>query len=316
MSNRFYNIFKNARIKAFFFFLLLATVFWILTKFSRQYTAIAKANIHYLNIPDATQITDDNIKEIEFDLTTNGFEFLYYNLKNPSIDIDLSRYYVEGEKSIIISKIELAKVISAQLGTILNVQDLSNSQLSVSLDAIISKKVPVVAKTKFTFKDGFRIVDSLKIKPDSVIVAGPSAFLEEINFIETAEISNDNLDKNLSLTISLLTHENNKVSILPQEVDVIVEVAEFSQKEMIIPIDLINVPQGTVVKLIPNTVSVSYNVSIEDFKEITAEDFKLVCDFNDRNVDEDFIMLKLDGSPAGIYNIEFSTKKIDYLIFK
>ena len=85
---------------------------------------------------------------------------------------------------------------------------------------------------------------------------------------------------------------------------------------MMVPIDLINVPQGTVVKLIPNVVSVTFNVSVEDFKEITEKDFRLVCDFNERNADEDFMVLKLAASPAGIYNIELSTKKIDYLIFK
>lgn len=316
MSNRFYNPFKNTRLKAFFFFLLLATVFWILTKFSRQYTASAKANIEYINVPEATQIKDNNIKEIEFDLTTSGFEFLYYNLKNPSIDIDVSRYYVEGEKNVIVSKNELAKLVSAKLGKNLPVQNLSDNQLSIGLDAIISKKVVVVARTKFTFKDGFRIVDSLKITPDSVKVSGPSTSLERLDFIETEEISKDNLDKNLSVIISLLKHENNKVSFSPMKVDVLVEVSEFSQKEMMVPIDIINVPKGTVVKLIPNSVSVTFNVSVKDFKEIIAEDFKLVCDFNDRNVDGDFIILKLSASPAGIYNIELGTKKIDYLIFK
>jgi hypothetical protein len=316
MSNRFYYPFKNARLKAFFFFLLLATVFWILTKFSRQYTASAKANIQYINIPDATLIADNNVNEIEFDLTTSGFEFLYYNLKKPSIKIDVSSYYREGEKNVVITKNELAKLISAQLGTNLRVQNLSSNQLSIGLDAIISKKVPVIAQTKFTFKDGFRMVDSVKVKPDSVLVSGPSAFLVEVNSIETIEILKNDLDENLSLTVLLKEQENNRISFSPKQVNVIVEVAEFSQKEMMVPIDLINVPQGTVVKLIPNVVSVTFNVSVEDFKEITEKDFRLVCDFNERNADEDFMVLKLAASPAGIYNIELRTKKIDYLIFK
>ena len=115
MSKRFSDHFKNSKLKAIFFFLLLATVFWVLTKFSRQYTATAKANIHYLNIPEETQITDETIKEIDFELTTSGFEFLYYNLKNPSIDIDIKKFYVEGEKNVIIPKVELVRLISSQL---------------------------------------------------------------------------------------------------------------------------------------------------------------------------------------------------------
>ncbi|MFT4668899.1 MAG: YbbR domain-containing protein, partial [Ulvibacter sp.] len=111
-------------------------------------------------------------------------------------------------------------------------------------------------------------------------------------------------------------HENTKVSIDPMEVNISVNVAEFTQKKMVVPIQLTNVPQETIVKLIPTTVTVTFNVSVEDFNEINASDFKLVCDFNERNLDEDFILLKLEEGPPRIYNIELSTKKIDYLIFK
>jgi hypothetical protein len=99
MSKRFYNPFTNSKLKGIFFFLLLATVFWVLTKFSKQYTATASATIHYLNIPEATQIKDDNLKKIDFNLTTSGFEFLYYKFKKPIIDIDLKNFYIAGEKN-------------------------------------------------------------------------------------------------------------------------------------------------------------------------------------------------------------------------
>jgi hypothetical protein len=316
MSKRFYNLFKNSKLKGIFFFLLLATVFWVLTKFSRQYTATATATIHYLNIPEATQIKDDNLKEIDFNLTTSGFEFLYYRFKNPIIDIDLKNFYIEGKKDIVIPKDELSGFVSSQLNTNLTIRNLPNDQFVVSLDAIISKIIPIVAKTKFTYKDGFRSIDSLKIEPDSVLVAGPVSYLDEMSFVETILISQDNIDKTFSQSVSLIGHENKKVSIEPIKVIISVNVAEFTQKQMIVPIELINVPLGTIVKLIPTTVKVTFNVSVEDFNGITASDFKLVCDFNERNLDEDFILLKLEGGPPRIYNIELSTKKIDYLIFK
>ena len=316
MSKRFYNPFKNSKLKGIFFFLLLATVFWVLTKFSRQYTATATATIHYLNIPEATQIKDDNLKEIDFNLTTSGFEFLYYRFKSPIIDIDLENFYVEGKKDIVIPKVELMGLVSSQLNTNLTIRNLPNDQFVVSLDAIIFKKIPIVAKTIFTYKDGFRSLDSLKIEPDSVLVAGPASYLDEMSFVETTLISQDNIDKTFSQLTALVGHENAKVSIDPMEVSISVNVAEFTQKKMVVPIELTNVPQGTIVKLIPTTVTVTFNVSVEDFNEIKASDFKLVCDFNERNLAEDFILLKLEEGPPRIYNIELSTKKIDYLIFK
>ena len=316
MSKRFYNLFKKSKLKGIIFFLLLATVFWVLTKFSRQYTATATATIHYLNIQEATQIKDDNLKKIDFNLTTSGFEFLYYRFKNPIIDIDLNNFYIAGEKNVIIPKVELMGLVSSQLNTNLTIRNLPNDEFVVSLDAIISKKIPIIAKTKFAYRDGFRSLDSLKIEPDSALVAGPASYLNEMNFIETILISRDDIDKTFSQSVSLIGHENKKVSIDPMEVNISVNVAEFTQKKMVVPIELKNVPQGTIVKLIPTTVAVTFNVSVEDFNGISAGDFKLVCDFNERNLDEDFILLKLEEGPPRIYNIELSTKKIDYLIFK
>jgi hypothetical protein len=316
MSKRFYNLFKKSKLKGIIFFLLLATVFWVLTKFSRQYTATATATIHYLNIPEATQIKDDNLKKIDFNLTTSGFEFLYYRFKSPIIDIDLKNFYIEGKKDIVIPKVELMGLVSSQLNTNLTIRNLPNDEFVVSLDAIISKKIPIIARAKFAYRDGFRALDSLKIEPDSAHVSGPASYLNEMNFIETILISRDDIDKTFSQSVSLIGHENKKVSIDPMEVNISVNVAEFTQKKMVVPIELKNVPQGTIVKLIPTTVEVTFNVSVEDFNGITAGDFKLVCDFNERNLDEDFILLKLEEGPPRIYNIELSTKKIDYLIFK
>mgnify|MGYP000240209542 CR=1 FL=1 len=316
MSNQFKNPFKSTKLKAFFFFLVLATFFWALTKFSRQYTATVEASIFYVNIPGNTLITDDNLKEITFDLATNGFEFLFYKLKRPRIDIDVRRYYSEGDTQVIVLESELIKLISSRLNADLAVRNLSVKELAIKLDGIISKKIPVKVKTDFSYKDGFRPLDSLKVIPDSIVLYGPSIYLETIDFAETKTLTGKNLDKSVSKTAIISSFENRKVTFDPKEVLVSITVAEFSQKEINLPIELINVPQGIIVKLIPNTVKLTFNASVADFRKITDKDFKVICDYDQRNEDENFMIPRLVESSNRVINIEFDTKKIDYLIFK
>lgn len=316
MSEKFRNPFKNTKLKAFFFFLLLATFFWALTKFSRQYTATVAASIYYVNIPDNTLITEGNLKEITFDLATNGFEFLFYKLKKPRVDIDVRRYYSEGDTQVIIPENELVKLISSRLNADLAVRNLSVKELGIKLDEIVSKKIPVKVKIDFTYKDGFRPLDSLQVIPDSIVVSGPSIYLETIDFAETKTISGKNLYKPVSRAAEIQSFENRKVTFEPKEVLVSISVAEFSQKEISIPIELANVPQGIIVKLIPNTVTLTFNASMNDFKKITDKDFRIVCDYNLRNEEENFMIPKLIESSDRVINIEFDTRKIDYLIFK
>jgi len=316
MSQRFKNPFKSTKLKAFFFFLVLATFFWALTKFSRQYTATAEASVYYVNIPDNTLITDDNLKEITFDLATNGFEFLFYKLKRPRIDIDVRRYYSEGVSQVIVSENELIKLISARLKTNLAVRNLSVNEISIKLDGIVSKKIPVRIKTNLRFKDGFRPLDSLVATPDSIIVSGPSLFLETIEFSETKVITQDNVDKSILRTVTLKTFENKEVSFKPKEVSISLQVAEFSQKQINLPIELLNIPEGVIVKLIPNFMTLTFDAPLDDFRKINENDFKIVCDYNERNEEENFMIPRLVQSSANVINIDFDSKKIDYLIFK
>lgn len=316
MKKQLKNPFKNAKLKAFFFFLLLATFFWILTKFSKQYEATTIAAIKYVNVPESGLITDDSPKEIAFDMSTSGFEFLYFNLKRPLIEIDLMRYYNPGDAEVIIPKTELIKLISFHFKTSLAIRNLSIETLKVKLDAIVTKKVPVLANVDFTYKDGFKALDSVRTIPDSVSVAGPSVSLEAINFVETATISEKNIDKSISRKTAIRGFKDMKTSVKPKEVIVSVTVAEFSQKEMIIPIEVINAPEETVVKLIPNFVTLTFSVPVDDFIGITEKDFKIVCDYSERNSEENYMIPKIMDSPKEVIHIEFDLKKIDYLIFK
>jgi hypothetical protein len=316
MKKQLNNPFKNTRLKSFFFFLLLATFFWILTKFSKQYVATTIAAINYVNVPEFELITDDSPRQIAFDMSTSGFEFLYFNLKRPSIDIDLMRYYNSGDKEVIIPKTDLINLISSSFKTNLVVRNLSMEKLIVKLDEIITKKVPVIPKVDFVFKDGFKALDSVRTIPDSVSVAGPSVSLEAINFVETLSVSDKNIDKSVFIKTGLRSFDNLKTSVKPAEVIVSLEVAEFSQKEMTIPIEVINIPEDTVVKLIPNFVTLSFSVPVNDFLGITENDFKIVCDYSERNSEENYMIPIILESPKEVINIEFDLKKVDYLIFK
>ena len=316
MRERFTNPFNNSKLKAILFFLLLATLFWALTKFSRQYTATATATIRYLNAPESTQVKDNSPEGIDFNLTTSGFEFLYYKFKRPIVNINLRNFHKKGSKEIVISKYELIGILSSQLKADIAIRNLRNDEITIGLDPLILKQVVIKANTKFTYKDGFRSLDSLKIEPDSVVLSGPASYLNEIDFVTTGLLSKDNIDKTFSQLVSIIGAKNAKVSIDPMKVNISLSVAEFSQKKVIVPIELINVPQGTIVKLIPKEVMVIFTVSVNDFKYVTANDFKLVCDFDKRNRNEDYIFISLEEYPLGIYNTELSAKKIDYLIFK
>lgn len=313
MSRKAHN---TNKLKTFLVFLFVACIIWVLTKFSKDYTATVPASLHYTNLPENSVLGDNNLSEVNFDLTANGFEFLKHQLKTPLIEIDVATFYSEEIKTAIIPKNELIRIISAQLNNEKAVANLSIDELNVSLDLLVTKMVPVVVDSRISFKEGFRATNGYQLKPDSVSVSGAKLLLDTLKQISTEPITLDGLDISKELDVALVLEGTEDVILRPERVSLNISVEEFTQKTVSVEITLLNVPSDTTLKIIPERVDISFDVSVARFNSITAEDFTIVCDFNERNSEENFMTAKLSSKPTDIFNVELNERKIDYLIFK
>ncbi len=306
--------YKTSKIRSFLFFFLLALVFWVLTKFSEESDGIVYGNLSYINVPGSVSVSTSNVDNISFEVNGNGFQFLSYNVKPPEVAIDLSIYYQEGDSSVTISGAEVSKIISSQVDA--KVNSTSVKDLNVALDLIVSKRVPVTLVQEISFAEGFKIVGTPVITPDSVSVSGPSADLETISEVFTEKLVKDNVSELIETKISISSLNNTNVSISEETVQLKIEVEEFTQKQLTIPVELINAPSDVTLKLVPENVVLSFDVSVSRFNSISANDFRIVCDFEGNSTEENILVPKLDMVPDGLYHIEWNTKRIEYLIFK
>jgi hypothetical protein len=314
MKNRRSN--KNSKVKTFLFFLLLAILFWGLTKLSRDYTSSAKVQIEYTNIPEGIEVDENNPRLISFDLTANGYEFLMYKLAEPKLKIDVNSLYSEGTDKISIRKEQLHLLLATTLKKSYSISNISKNELEISLSKIVSKRVPVIGKTNFTYKEGYGTKDSLVVKPDSVKISGPSYLLKDIGAVFTKTISKTNIDQDISMLVPLLLPESKKVALDLNEVLVQLDVTEYSQMQLAVPVEIINVPSDLTVKIIPEIVRITFIISVDEFNLVAAKDFKIICDYNERNIANNSMKPKLVLKPKHIQKVEFLDKTIDFLIFK
>lgn len=308
--------YKSSKLKLFLFFLFVATLFWFLTKFSKDFTSEMTAKINYTNLPETIALSENNIHQITFDLTANGFEILFYKFKKPAIDISIGEYYSKEKDGFTIPKSQFFRMVAAIFNRNLAIKNLSVENLKVNLDPIVLKKVKVIAKTDLSFKNGFKAVDSIIIVPDSVTISGPSGSLKAIKAVETELVSKKDIDNNISEKIAIESPSNEVNTINPKKVTVNLAVAEFSQGQYTLPVEVINLPPNTEIKLIPQTISVSFDMSVIDFPSVTEDGFRIVCDYSKRNTDENFMLPILEKKPKGARNITFRPKKIDFLLVK
>ncbi len=308
--------YSKGKLKLFIFFLIVASVFWVLTKFSREFTASVAAKISYTNLPETAALASNNLHEITFDLTANGFEILFYKLKKPALEINVTSYYDEDDDKFIISRNELVRKLSSNFNKYMDIKNLSVDGLTVNLDPIILKRIGVNPKIDISFKDGFKPIDSIQMKPDSITISGPKGVLEEIHSIDTKRLTLNNVERSISETLELISPSDDIVKIKPSKIKVEWPVAEFSQGEFTLPVEVINLPPSLELKLVPERITVSFDIAIDEFQGATKENFRVVCDYSKRNESDNFMLPVLVKKPKGAVNIVFEPKKIDFFIFK
>lgn len=316
MSETKTNNTKKGKPKMFLLFLFVTTFIWFISKFSREFTSNLEAEIHYVNAPLGVIVSENNYDLVTFDFTTSGFYFLYYKINKPIIAIDLLKYTKEGISSFIISNSELKRIITSQLKNDILVNNVSIEKMEVFLDKLKTKKVKVSLLENIVFKNGFNSIGQYKISPDSILISGPTQYLDTLTEIKTELLELANVNENIAAIVNLNKSNDTSISFSQETVKLDIFVKEFTQKSLLVPVVVNNLPSNLSIRLVPENVTIRFDVTMEDYNKITAIDFLLMCDFDKKNDQENFMIPHLMKQPESIINLEIQENKINYLIFK
>ena len=316
MSESKTNNTKKGKPKMFLLFLFVTTFIWFISKFSREFTSNIEAEIHYINAPHGVIVSENNYDLVTFYFTTSGFDFLYYKINKPIITIDLQKYFKEGASSFIISTSEFKRIITSQLKNDIIVDNVSIENMEVLLDKLKTKKVKISLLENIQFKNGFKPIGEYKLVPDSIAISGPTQHLDTLTELNTELLELTNVHENITTMVNLNISDDTSISYSQERVELFVSVKEFTQKTLLVPVVVNNLPSNLSIKLVPENVTIRFDVSMEDYNKITANNFTLMCDFNKKNNQEDFMIPHLMKQPTSIINLEIQENKINYLIFK
>lgn len=315
MTNIDKNKQKKGKPKMFLLFLFVAAFIWFLSKYSRDFMASVVIKIEYVNVPPGVVVTEKNKKHISLDLITSGFDFLFYKINNPVIYIDIGAYYISDETTLLIPLEDFKRLLINQLNNNVLIKDISINKFELFLDTLDIKKVKVTLRENITFAEGYKPVSAHRIIPDSIEVSGPAHQLDTLNEIFTSLLSISNVAEDIATTITLtslgqnLTFEENKVVVNFQ-------VKEFTQKSLLIPLTLKNLPAPLEIKLLPENIAVVFDVSVENFNKIYASDFLIEIDYDRKNEVENYMIPRLIKFPETVLNIELRQEKVNYLMLK
>jgi len=317
VKNSYLSIKNNRKIKTFLFFLLLSSVFWFLTALSESYNYVTTYQALYTEIPSNLVYLNKEKQPIEVQIETSGFRILGHRINAKDIVIPVSKFKKQGKYIYYFLPNRELVTLQKQFTHDKLIWFVSDS-IVLSLGALESKQVPVIANLNLSFKSGFKLKEIVKITPDSVLVRGPEQYLDSINYINTQKVSLVDIQNNFSKTLALQLpkNEEGQLNFSVDEVELSGEVAKFTEEEIALPIHVLDIPKNRSISLFQDKVVLKYLVSFEDYKKISPASFEVSGRYQSDSLDQGKLHLFLSKKPDFIYDYKLQEEYMNYSVKK
>ena len=301
------------RFKFFFLFVLLSFIFWFSTKLSNTYQIEQSFSIHWNNIPKGIVLNHDS-SELGLSITASGIEILWYRLFKNKINLVLNKNIFIGKEAFVSIDNERFN-IQQQLfdNTILN--QITTPVIKITYARLGVKKVKITSEPILKFRAGYLSDSPLTISPDSLLVRGSQDVLDTLTIVKTVSFIMEDVFESFQKVIALENLTNLQFDI--QEVNIKQEVSRYSEKQFILPIEIINIPKSVKVKLFPPTGTLKATMPLTLLNGFNARDFMLVVDYELILKNElTHLPIRLVKQPSQVKKVIWEPKTVNYLIRK
>jgi hypothetical protein len=312
----------NKRLSIYLFFLFISIALWYLNALSKNYTAIVSYRVHYDNFPKGKALISDMPEKLDFKVKGLGFSVLkhkilgYKRIIDLPIDnfrLDISRK--DNQYNYYLLTRYIKEWVGNQLTSDVQVIDIKPDTLIFKFADVVEKKVPVRPSLNLQFEKQFMQNGSAIIAPDSVIVSGPQVLMDTLAFVLTKELQIKHLKDTSRIEAELLI--SNKLNCPTSKISLTIPVEKYTELDIPIQIESINVPDGLRVRMFPATVKVFCWVGVSSYDKMTPYMFRAIVDYNSLiSNSQSKVKIELVKTPPNAQNIRFYPKSVEYIIEK
>lgn len=248
---------KREKIIAFSVALFFALCLWFIVNLSRDFNVTIEVPIVLSNLPDDVTVSSDIPETASVVLTGEGWNLI-------SVYTNPPRVLVNAESD----DVNLGEQLRSQVGVFsnLNIVQVRPTQLYIQKERRVSRKLPVRNRVNLQLAEQFGMLSDPVLSPDSITVIGAESVLDELEYWETAETEFSNINESANRIVQLQSMSG--VTLEPSTVILSMEVAEFTEAEIRVPIRTRNLPSGRAVSYNPSSIMVRYDVPLDQFSDV------------------------------------------------
>lgn len=304
----------NREFLTFFFFLVLSTIFWLMTALNETYEREIGVPAYLVNIPKNVVVTSDMEDTVRVTVRDKGFALLAYTYGEGMrpINVNFQSAITRQSGYGVVSSQELMKMINQRFSGSSKIVQVKPDRLDFHYNYGLSRQVSVKMSGHVVPGKSFYLART-RFWPEKVTVYGSKQALDSLRFVKTVPINITNFNDTVLRTVALETIKG--VKIVPNTVRIGLYPDILTEENIEVPITAINMPEGKVLRTFPQRVTVNFIVGASMFRSISPEQFAVVVDYNEIiDHPSDKCSIHLRETPQGVRNARLKMTQVDYLI--
>jgi hypothetical protein len=273
------SIAQRRKITVFFTCLLVAVAGWIIMILSSPSTYNVKIAVTFTGVPSKKSFKPLQNDTLVATVNGTGWSQLFEGKSQKVYPIEVSLKNLDNRNYIIL-KDQLKDINAHWQLPQQPITRIMPDTLYFDFETQLIKKVPVKLLSRLEFDQQYGLDSPLTIKPAYVTISGPAEQLAKIKEWKTDSLNAAGLSETTSYAVNLQTDKDANISIFPKTVTVTLPIAEFTEKELWVPIKIINNRRYYNVQIFPKKVKVVFTVALNQYAKIDESNFEAVADMN------------------------------------
>ena len=245
-------------LTVFLLSLLLAFGVWLLYNMNLSYSATLQARVYLKsNLPGYFPQSSDPVI-VEARCRATGYDVIRARRRmrgRPvTIPVEPELLTQDADGAFLLSSNALGAHIGELFGSEVRLESFISPSYAFRFPQENHKTVPVIPVSYLTFRPQYMQKEPLSVEPDSVIVYGDAAYLDNIERVYTRRISLTNISASQTGRIALENPRNVRLS--DAEVGYFLGVTRYVELRKTVSLTARNVPSGKKVSIYPSTAEV------------------------------------------------------------
>ena len=321
------HLFKKSEIKnqrkiiIFLVCVCIATVFWFLNALNKSYTVDIEFPVKYIDLPENRVLSNHPADKFTLTVSSYGFTILRHKLSlafSPLVfDVDEftnGQLQKTNKSRYVFYTGQFINRFSSQISNELKINAIYPDTVVFSFEKMKKQLIKVIPKVNIDFVVQHDLNRPIILIPDSVMVNGPESIMDTLSYVYTVSQKYTKVKEPIHRNIVL--KECKSLTYEPSRVMMIIPVEEFTEKTLMVPVYVNNLPENEHVNLFPEKVRVNFQVSLSRFKEIKADEFRVCVEYKDIVQQKETLSLKLEVQPIELKGVSVYPTQIEYLIEK